>query len=106
MTLSRNQLSVHTNHKAKALDDKAEQERLGELFEKRLAGRRPIDTNISDLFFNTDVSDAAMHENGEFVGYDERKLEDEAKMFLASLARLNVAVPSAEDLILDYYARI
>jgi hypothetical protein len=66
-----------------------------------------IDGNISDLFFNTDVSVAAIHdERGQFVEWDHNKLRDEAQMFLNCLARLNVPIPSIDDLTADFYGRI
>lgn len=66
-----------------------------------------IDQNISDLFFNTDLSDAVMQdEKGMFVGYDETKLQDEALMFLGSLTRLNIDVPTSDDLIENFYSRL
>lgn len=66
-----------------------------------------IDQNISDLFFNTDLSGAAEHDaHGQFTGWDVVKLQNEADQFLASLQRLNVAVPTANELIADFRARV
>lgn len=65
-----------------------------------------IDTNISDLFFNTDLSDTRVMENGQFARYDEGKMRTEAELFLGCLERLGVPVPSPEDLVADYYARV
>lgn len=66
-----------------------------------------IDQNVSDLFFNTDVSDTVLHDaKGQFNGYDEKRLADEADMFLASLSWLGIATPSRDDLIADFYGRI
>lgn len=66
-----------------------------------------INGNISDLFFNTDVSGAAEHDaSGQFTGYDDAKLREEARLFLNCLIRLDVEVPTADDLIADFYARV
>lgn len=66
-----------------------------------------INQNISDLFFNTDLSGAAKEDaQGKFDGYDEVKLLDEAMMFLGSLSRLGVDIPTSEDLIDDFYKRL
>ena len=65
-----------------------------------------VDANISDLFFNTDLQGTKIMDRGQFVGFDEPKLREEARVFLACLKRLNVPVPSVEDLIADFYGRI
>lgn len=66
-----------------------------------------VDPNISDLFFNTDLSSTTLKDGrGHFAGYDEEKLKTEAQLFLSALDRLGVATPSVEDLIADYYGRI
>lgn len=66
-----------------------------------------IDQNISDLFFNTDLSGTHLPEvEGKFAGYDEAKLQDEALMFLGSLTRLGIDVPTSDDLIENFYARL
>lgn len=68
--------------------------------------RHHVDGNISDLFFNTDVSGAANHDkDGMFIGWDDAKLREEATLFLGCLERLNVAVPAVDDLIADFHAR-
>ena len=65
-----------------------------------------IDGNISDLFFNTDVNVAAEHDlHGNFTGYNETKLRNEAEMFLACLDRLNVAIPTIDELLADFHGR-
>lgn len=65
-----------------------------------------IDVNISDLFFNTDLAATAMHnEHGVFTGYDPEALRAETQMFLAYLQRLNVAVPTEDELIEDFHSR-
>lgn len=63
-----------------------------------------VNGDISDLFFNTDVS-AAFSGDTE-SGYDAAKLEQEAMQFLASLGRLGVDVPTVDDLIADFHGRI
>lgn len=69
-----------------------------------------VDANISDLFFNRDLEAAKLYDTKGgprmFVGYDDEKLRDEAQMMLESLTRLGVAVPSADDLIADFYDRL
>lgn len=66
-----------------------------------------INGNISDLFFNTDLEDTKKKDaHGNFNGFDEEKLNEEASSFLASLQWLGVEVPSCEDLIADFYARL
>ena len=68
-----------------------------------------IDGNISDLFFNTDLSAAhltAKENGGEFAGWDHDKLQEEAKSFLGCLERLGVPVPSVDDLTADFYSRV
>lgn len=66
-----------------------------------------VDQNISDLFFNTDISDAVLKdEKGQFAGYDQWALKNEADVFLACLDRLGVAAPTSDELLADFYARI
>lgn len=66
-----------------------------------------IDGNISDLFFNTEMSVTELHDaKGDFAGYDEAKLRDEAALFLGCLDRLGVSTPSVDDLLSDFYGRI
>ena len=66
----------------------------------------PVLTDISDLFFNTDCADAAVTlAGGEFGGYNQDELARIATDFLASLSRLGVAVPTAEELVDDYLLR-
>jgi hypothetical protein len=70
--------------------------------------RVDVDANISDLFFNSDLSLAKVHDrDGGFVGYDDEALRCEAKLFLEYLARLTVGgVPSVDDLVADFYERV
>lgn len=66
-----------------------------------------VNGNISDLFFNTDVSAAAQHDlNGKFTGWDHDKLCAEAQMFLDCLQRLGVDAPPIDDLIADFHKRV
>lgn len=66
-----------------------------------------VNQNISDLFFNTDLSGAAEHDaHGQFTGWEVVKLQDEAEMFLNCLQRLGVTVPTADELIADFRARV
>lgn len=65
-----------------------------------------VDGDISDLFFNTNVSSAAIYEQDEFRGYDHPKMLEEAVTFLRCLGRLGVIVPAAEELVQDFYKRV
>ena len=66
-----------------------------------------IDANISDLFFNSDLeATRRLDRDGNFLGYDDEALRAEAECFLAYLARLGVSVPSVDDLVADFYARV
>lgn len=66
-----------------------------------------MDQNISDLFFNTDVSDAKEYDRGDFSGFDDDKMLYEAELFLGCLDRLNVGdLPSARELVDNFYGRI
>jgi hypothetical protein len=66
-----------------------------------------VDQNISDLFFNTDMSDAEIKdEKNQFVDWDQNKMREEARLFLGCLERLNVAVPSVDALVEDFYKRV
>lgn len=65
-----------------------------------------IDGNISDLFFNLDLSATTEHDlHGNFTGYNDEALAAEAAMFLGYLYRLGVAVPTPEELIEDFMGR-
>lgn len=49
---------------------------------------RRIDANLSDLFFNTDASEAENpRDQGKFTGYDDDKLRAHARQFLDTFAR-------------------
>lgn len=67
-----------------------------------------IDTNISDLFFNTDLQDAETRDpsDGRFAGYDVAKLREQAEVFLDCLTRLGIDAPTCDDLIADFNARL
>lgn len=68
-----------------------------------------VDTNISDLFFNRDLSHVKKYDRGEFVGYDDELLMVEAKDFLASIQRLSprtAPIPTPEALIQDFFGRL
>lgn len=66
-----------------------------------------VDPNVSDLFFNHDVSACANHDAlGDFTGYDDAKMLYEAQSVIDCLDRLNVSVPSARELVDDFYARV
>lgn len=62
--------------------------------------------DISDLWFGHDVENCRVIARGAFEGWDERKLKEEAKLFLAALSRLGVEVPTVEELIADFYNRL
>lgn len=65
-----------------------------------------VDGNISDLFFNTDVSATAKHDaHGQFTGYDHEALRAEVQMFLGCLQRLGIEVPTEDELIVDFLER-
>lgn len=69
--------------------------------------RTMVDPNISDLFFNTELDNCKLKDaKGNFEGWDESKLKQEAQDFLSCLDRLGVITPSIEDLIGDFYDRV
>jgi len=67
-----------------------------------------VDGNISDMFFNTDLSHCKIKNssNGMFMGFDENKLKAEAEVFLGYLKRIRVPVPTVDELIADFYSRM
>lgn len=67
-----------------------------------------INTNISDLFFNRDLDACREYaRDGEFDGFNDEKLREEAVTFLGNLRALGVKeLPTVDDLITDLYARI
>ena len=66
-----------------------------------------VDANISDLFFNTDISDARQTDSkGHFTGFDGEALLGLAEDTLGCLSRLGVAVPTPQELVADFHKRI
>ena len=66
-----------------------------------------VDGNISDLFFNTDVSRARrLDKRGHFENFDRHILIEEAQAMLDCLARLGLETPSASALADDFLARV
>lgn len=70
--------------------------------------KEAVDTNISDLFFNTELDDVTRQYDakGQFVGYNDEKMLEAAQDFLASLYRLGVPVPAPRALVDDFYGRL
>lgn len=66
-----------------------------------------VNTDISDLFFNTDHAAAQQKDaRGNHIGYDPEVLAQDATDLLASLARLGVAdLPESDALMQDFFAR-
>lgn len=71
-----------------------------------LVPARTVDPDISDLFFNRDFSSCELLEDGVWVGYKDEELREEARIFLGNLSRLNVAVPTVDELLADFHARV
>jgi hypothetical protein len=69
-----------------------------------------VDDNISDLFFNTGLTECAKENaDGTFAGYDDVMLRAEAILFLQYLDRMGVIGvprPSVDELLADFYGRI
>ncbi len=66
-----------------------------------------INGDISDLFFNHDHGDiSVMNDQNQFDHYDDDKLRESARDFIGYLKRLNVAAPSVDDLVADFYGRV
>jgi len=68
-----------------------------------------VDADISDLFFNRDFSTIVeKNDDGDFGGYDEQKLAEDADMFLSNIRGLvgDENTPSRESLINDFYGRL
>ena len=66
-----------------------------------------VNGNISDLFFNTDLSNANLTDkDGQFIDFDLSQLRAEAHDLLACLSRLGVAVPTVEELVTDFLERV
>lgn len=65
-----------------------------------------INPHISDLFFNSDVSETKMADiNGQFMGYNEDELARVATDFLTSLSALGVNAPTLDELLEDFHSR-
>lgn len=65
-----------------------------------------VEANISDLFFNRDLSKAEVYNfEGSFIGYSHPALLEEASMMLENLENLGVSIPTAKDLVSDFYSR-
>lgn len=66
-----------------------------------------VNTNISDLFFNYDLSDAHREDTGgDFCGYDDGVMLEKAADVIFSLEHLGVEVPTARELVDDFHARL
>ena len=62
---------------------------------------------ISDLWFNHDHSECKIIIGGQFAGYDIGNLMDEAQAFRSTLTLAGLSsVPSAKELVEDFYARM
>jgi len=67
-----------------------------------------VHADISDLFFNADLSDAKTERNqfGEY-GFVKEELESKAQDLLDSLRRLGVqSLPNSRELVKDFYERM
>lgn len=72
-----------------------------------IAQHGSIDIDVSDLFFNHDLTDAIERENGQIVGWNMEKLREEAETFLGSVERLAPGkAPTVDHLIADFFARM
>jgi hypothetical protein len=68
-----------------------------------------VDAHVSDLFFNHDLSGAhrTPDGSGDFDGFDDAKLHEEAAFVLRCLDKLGVSdLPNAEQLVADFYSRL
>jgi hypothetical protein len=73
------------------------------------ANMKTVNIYISDLFFNHDVSECRVLEDGEFVEFDRKKLVEEAKTFLNcidNIAHDGVDIPTPNQLVDDFLKRI
>jgi len=63
-----------------------------------------INSHILDLFLSLDLSDAALFDgNGEHIGFNTNKLEQETAVFLSHLHSLGVdELPSVQELIMAW----
>lgn len=67
-----------------------------------------INTEISDLFFNTDMSQAVIYDkNRRFERYNTEKLLDIASDFLSNISSItNIELPNNQELVNDFFARL
>lgn len=69
----------------------------------------PVDIRISDLWFNHDHSSYTLHDkDGQFEGYDEAKMKEEADIFLDNIRKIAdtcISTPSTDELIADFHKR-
>jgi len=65
-----------------------------------------INSDISDIFFNTDLEHCFSGGGGD-LSFDRAKLKVEAQLLIDSLHRLGVSVtPSSDDLVDDFLGRV
>lgn len=66
-----------------------------------------VNTNVSDLFFNRELSDCKKFNGVFFNGYDKSKLIEEAKSMISSLEGLGLSnLPNPKTLVEDFMDRI
>ena len=67
-----------------------------------------INANISDLFFNRDLSACKVYDRaGVFIGWDNEALEEEAKTMLSNFEGLGIiSLPTAESVVVDFHERV
>lgn len=66
-----------------------------------------IITEISDLFFNRDLSEAEIYGRDGFEGWDKTKLEDAACELIQCLSCLGVTdLPTVNELVEDFFTRV
>ena len=67
-----------------------------------------VNPYVSDLFFNHDVTEARIYDDGMFDGYDHDKMLELAQNVIDCLYGLGLSdyyVPEAEELVADFYER-
>ena len=79
-----------------------------DLYEKAFPAYEPQSVNghVSDLFFNHDISDARVMENGSFKHFDIGKMQDEAKSFADNLSGCGGPTVDPRDLVADFLRRV
>ncbi len=66
-----------------------------------------INTHLSDLFFNHDISECKEFVNGQFSHFNHDKMLEQASSVIGSLKGMGVVVEhSAEELVQDFYKRV